>query len=74
MNLNNEQTLISGFSGKGDAPAVSCLQETISYAELDQRSQQLAQVLRARGVSRDVPVAICLERSIHRDKCNRGRR
>jgi aspartate racemase len=36
----------------------------MTYAELDQRSNQLAHVLRAHGVDTDQPVGLCLERSI----------
>ncbi|NTW01846.1 MAG: amino acid adenylation domain-containing protein, partial [Oscillochloris sp.] len=36
----------------------------VSYRELDLRANQLAHYLRARGVGPDVPVAICLERSL----------
>ena len=38
--------------------------DRVSYAELDARATALARVLVARGVQRDVPVGICLERSI----------
>lgn len=37
---------------------------SISYAELNQRSNQLAHLLKTMGVGKDTPVAICLERSI----------
>ena len=35
----------------------------LTYGELNRRANQLARRLRARGVGRDVPVGICLERS-----------
>ncbi len=38
--------------------------QTLTYAELDRRANQLAQALRARGVGPDVLVALCLERSL----------
>jgi len=37
--------------------------ETLTYGELDRRAALIAQTLRRRGVSRDVPVGIFLERS-----------
>lgn len=45
--------------------AVALLTEksTWTYGELDRRANQLAQLLRQRGVSREVPVAVLLERS-----------
>jgi non-ribosomal peptide synthetase component F len=36
----------------------------LSYGELNARANQLARVLRVKGVSRDVPVAVCLKRSL----------
>lgn len=38
--------------------------EALTYAQLDQRANQLAHLLRAQGVTRDVRVGIYLERSI----------
>jgi len=68
MNFKDEQTLISAFlaraASEGAAAAVSCGEASLSYRELEARSQTLASVLRANGVGRDVPVAICLERSV----------
>lgn len=36
----------------------------LSYGELNARANQLAQLLQAKGVGRDVPVGICLRRSL----------
>jgi amino acid adenylation domain-containing protein len=36
----------------------------LSYGELNARANQLARVLRVKGVSRDVPVAVCFKRSL----------
>jgi amino acid adenylation domain-containing protein len=46
------------------APAVRFGGASISYAELDRRSNQLARELAARGVARGDLVALCLARSI----------
>ncbi|HVH14025.1 MAG TPA: condensation domain-containing protein, partial [Longimicrobium sp.] len=45
-----------------DAPAVQSAAGTLTYAELDARSNRLARYLRARGVGPDARVGICLER------------
>ncbi len=47
-----------------DAVAVVFEAERLTYAELNRRANRLAHRLRALGVGRDVPVAICLERSL----------
>jgi amino acid adenylation domain-containing protein/non-ribosomal peptide synthase protein (TIGR01720 family) len=47
-----------------DAIAVTFGGESLTYAELDRRANQLASFLRARGVGPDVPVALCLSRGI----------
>ena len=47
----------------GSRTAVVCGGATLTYAELDERSRQLAGRLRAQGAGPDGPVAICLERS-----------
>ncbi|PYT45317.1 MAG: non-ribosomal peptide synthetase [Acidobacteria bacterium] len=47
------------------AVAVACDNERISYADLDQRANQLAYYLRERGVENGSLVAICVERSIN---------
>ncbi|HEX7240703.1 MAG TPA: amino acid adenylation domain-containing protein, partial [Longimicrobiaceae bacterium] len=46
-----------------DAPALAFAGETLTYAELDRRSNQLARALRARGVAPDTRVGVCVERS-----------
>ncbi|MGW6655043.1 amino acid adenylation domain-containing protein, partial [Streptomyces rubiginosohelvolus] len=48
-----------------DAPAVSAAGTTLSYAQLDARSDRLAQALRARGVAEETPVAMLTERGVH---------
>ncbi|WP_406217955.1 amino acid adenylation domain-containing protein [Streptomyces canus] len=45
-----------------DAPAVTLAAETLSYAELDARANQLAHALRARGIDAEARVAIQLDR------------
>ncbi|HWQ35153.1 MAG TPA: amino acid adenylation domain-containing protein [Blastocatellia bacterium] len=47
-----------------DALAVVFGNEHLTYRELDQRSNRLANYLRRRGVGPDVLVAICVERSL----------
>ncbi len=47
-----------------DAPAVTFGDQTLTYAELDQRTGALAAVLRTRGVERESLVAVALPRSL----------
>ena len=47
-----------------DDPAVVFDGRALSYAELDRRAGRLAGRLSAEGVGRDVPVAICMDRSL----------
>ncbi|PJI70648.1 non-ribosomal peptide synthetase [Pseudomonas asiatica] len=47
-----------------DAPALTFGQQTLSYAELNRRSNQLAHKLREQGVGPDVLVGIAMERSL----------
>jgi amino acid adenylation domain-containing protein len=44
--------------------AVVCGDDSLSYAELDRRANQLAHHLRQHGVIAEAPVVICLERSV----------
>ncbi|HEX6715815.1 MAG TPA: amino acid adenylation domain-containing protein, partial [Pyrinomonadaceae bacterium] len=46
-----------------EAEAVQCGLTTLTYGELNRRSNQLANYLRSIGVGPDVPVALCLSRS-----------
>jgi amino acid adenylation domain-containing protein len=46
-----------------DAPAVSLGETTITYAELNTRSNRLAHRLMKLGIGPDVPVAVCMNRS-----------
>jgi len=45
-----------------DATAIVAGDTTLSYAELDARANQIAHLLRERGVGRDTPVGVLLER------------
>ena len=47
-----------------NAIAVACGGHSLTYAELNSRSNQLAWHLRTKGVGPEVPVALCLERSV----------
>lgn len=47
----------------GDRTAVICGEQTLSYAELDQRSGRLARQLRGLGVGPGALVGVCVERS-----------
>jgi len=46
------------------ATALICGDVNLTYAQLDARSNQLAEVLRGKGVRPDVLVGLCLERSV----------
>ena len=46
-----------------EAEAVRCGSTALTYRELDQQANQLANYLRSVGVQPDVPVALCLSRS-----------
>jgi amino acid adenylation domain-containing protein len=47
-----------------DAVALVCESEQLTYAQLNGRANQLARYLIERGVGPDIPVAICVERSV----------
>ena len=47
-----------------DAPAIRFQGQEVTYRELDERAKRLARYLRSRGVGPEVPVGLCLERSI----------
>ncbi|MBL7644925.1 MAG: amino acid adenylation domain-containing protein [Candidatus Hydrogenedentes bacterium] len=54
-----EQRVVEG----PDRPAVTFEGETLTYDALNRRANQLAHLLRARGVGRETLVGLCLERS-----------
>lgn len=47
-----------------DAVALACDDKTLTYAQLNARANQLAHYLRQQGVTPEVPVGICLRRSV----------
>ncbi|BCX68943.1 non-ribosomal peptide synthetase [Pseudomonas izuensis] len=47
-----------------NAPALVFEGQRLSYAELDQRAQQVARALRAAGIGRESIVPVCMERSV----------
>ncbi|KAA0944446.1 non-ribosomal peptide synthetase [Pseudomonas sp. ANT_H14] len=49
---------------RGDAPALTFAEQTLSYAELDGRANRLAWMLRERGVGPQVRVGLALPRSL----------
>lgn len=63
-----EETLVDLFERQADsAPEVVALRymdQQLTYAELNERANQLAHYLRELGVQPEMPVAICLERSL----------
>lgn len=56
--------LREAFAQNSQKVAVACGGESLSYAELDRRSNQLANLLRKNGVKVEVAVGICVERSV----------
>src|SRR6476646_1012418 len=73
LELNsNEQSLpelITGIfeqqvSRTPHSTAVTYEGDSLTYAQLDVRANQLAHYLRVKGVAPDVPVAVCMERSL----------
>lgn len=46
------------------APAVTCGDQSISYRELNRRANRVARALQKLGVGADLPVGLCVERSV----------
>ncbi|MBK5540913.1 non-ribosomal peptide synthase/polyketide synthase [Pseudomonas sp. TH07] len=68
LECNLEQTVHGLFEAQvqrtPDAPALQSGAQCLTYAGLNARANQLARHLRDIGVGPDVPVAICIERSL----------
>lgn len=47
-----------------DADAIAFAGQTLSYAELNARANHVAHYLRSKGIGPDVPVGLCVERSL----------
>ena len=47
-----------------DAVAITCENKTVTYGQLNANANQLAHYLRQQGVTTEVPVGICLRRSV----------
>lgn len=62
-NLNLVQLFEAQAAASSHATAVVFEDQALSYAELNERANQLAHLLRARGVGPETIVGICLERS-----------
>jgi myxalamid-type nonribosomal peptide synthetase MxaA len=65
---SDEQSLHALFEAQvkkmPDADAVAFAGQTLSYVELNAKANQLAHYLRSKGVAPDVPVGLCVERSL----------
>ena len=63
--VRTSRTLIAEqATARPRAVAVVCEGEQLTYGQLNGRSNQLARYLRERGVGPEVPVGVCLERSL----------
>jgi malonyl CoA-acyl carrier protein transacylase len=63
-NLPVHEQIAAQATRRPEALAVVFGDEHLTYRELDRRSNHLAHYLHRRGVGPDVPVAICVERSL----------
>ncbi len=59
-----EQLFATQAARTPDTIAVVFEESQLTYAELDRRAEQLARILQSQGVGPEVPVGICLERSL----------
>ena len=58
------QLLEDSFARNPHATAVECLGQSLTYADLDVRSNQIARILLRKGAGPHVLVGLCLERSV----------
>ncbi|MDB4948389.1 MAG: tycC3 [Gemmatimonadetes bacterium] len=68
LDADPPETVVDAFAAYAaavpDAIAAELGESTVTYAELDARSNRLARLLRSRGVGPESPVALFLERSL----------
>ncbi|MEO6731987.1 MAG: amino acid adenylation domain-containing protein [Ferruginibacter sp.] len=66
--VENEQTILDLFSAQAikspHALAIVFNEQTLTYEQLDARSNQLAHYLKSKGVKEETQVPICIERSL----------
>ncbi|HEY6807133.1 MAG TPA: amino acid adenylation domain-containing protein [Pyrinomonadaceae bacterium] len=68
VSFGPERTVVSEFEqqveARGEAIAVVCGGEEVSYAELNRRANQIGRYLQGKGVGAETIVGVCLERSV----------
>ena len=59
-----QELIADQATARPDAVAAVCEGEQLTYRQLNGRANRLARYLRGRGVAAEVPVGVCLERSL----------
>jgi len=62
--LSVDELFAAQAAARPGAPAVVCAGQRLTYGELEAQANRLARRLRALGVGPEVPVGLCLERSL----------